>query len=117
MLLCFCSNKRTDNSCNYTARYILGIHQRRENQNTSIYIRIKLEFKLEVRNTGKLNSLLKERATKSQKRRGGKAPRIPNADVDTYETCDSHFDFYNFTEESPAPTRQKVEVKLRVFQT
>ena len=41
MVLCTCSNKRTDNFCNYTARYILGIHQSysfRKNPNTFIHL-------------------------------------------------------------------------------
>jgi hypothetical protein len=95
MLQCICSNKHTDEYCNYTVRYISGIHQPfclRKKPNTFIYIRIKLEFKLEVRNKDKLSSMLKERARKAQKRRGSKAPLILNADGDTYEMYDSHFD-------------------------
>jgi len=75
MLLCTCSNKCTDNFCNYTARYILGVHQSyslRKKPNTFNYKRINLEFKLEVRNARKLSSTLKERARKAQKRPRGK---------------------------------------------
>lgn len=69
---------------------------------------MKLEFKLEVRNTGKLNSLLKERARKA--RRGLEVKlRVFQTQTEIYmrrviRTLTS----IKFMEESPAPIRKKV---------
>ena len=62
------------------------LHSMENNPNTLVYSHIKLEFKLKVKNTGKLNSVLKKHALKTQKRCGSKSPRIPNAGRDTCES-------------------------------
>jgi hypothetical protein len=56
-----------------------------KNQNIFLYIRIKSEFKLEVENKCKLNSVLKKQAWKTHKKCGSKSPRIPKVGRDTCE--------------------------------
>ena len=109
--MCNCSNKRTDNFCNYAARYILGIHQSyslRKNPNISIYIRIKLEFQVEVRNTGKLNSPLKEHARKARRGLEVKLCVLQTQTQICMRRVIRTLTSIKFMADSPAPTIKKV---------